>query len=605
MGDRLRIAAVIVAYNRAPLLAECLDALAAQSRPLDAIVVIDNASTDTSAQVAVKHPAVTECVRMPENLGGAGGFAAGIARAVSRYQPNLVWVMDDDTVPEPNALAELLRARSEYPGTPALLAAKAVWTDGREHPMNRPRVRPLISVKQRRKAEAIASVPIRTASFVAVLIDVRAIRAEGLPEAAYFLWNDDFEYSSRILRSRVGLYVPAAVVTHKTAKFGNAGVNPGERFVNEVRNKVWMFRFSRGLRPLEKILYGGKTLLRWSGLLAGAEKPLELLKYGLDGLRQARNHPEPTAEILARTPVAGDVAKLKGNCQDCADFSRYETTEIQPFTVLMSVYAGDDPQYFRAALRSVTADQTLKPDQVVLVVDGPLDGELQREVAAAEELAGQPIEVHRLPENRGLAEALDFGIGFARNELIARADADDISMPQRFATQIPLMRDLDLLGTWVREFETSIEQPGLVRRVPLLPSDIRRVARMRDPFNHPTVVFRGLTVLSVGGYAGGDSMEDYWLFTRMLQAGARVANLPDALVFYRIGAGAYKRRGGLSMAATELRMQNKMLASGFINPLQYLRNLLIRVPYRLIPTRWRRAAYAAIGERIWFKEGQK
>src|SRR5690606_8019620 len=104
-----RVVAVVVAFNRRELLAEALDALAVQTTPPSAVVVVDNASTDGSAELARTHPVGADVVALERNTGGAGGFAAGIARALARHRPEWLWLMDDDTVPTSSALAELVR----------------------------------------------------------------------------------------------------------------------------------------------------------------------------------------------------------------------------------------------------------------------------------------------------------------------------------------------------------------------------------------------------------------------------------------------------------------------------------------------------------------
>lgn len=300
------VAAVVVAWNRAELLQETLDGLAAQTRPLNDVIVVDNASTDATPQLLTQHPAVTNTVTMTYNLGGAGGFAAGIARALDRGA-DLVWIMDDDTIPSATALEELLKARENYDGTPAILACRANWVDGREHPMNVPRERPLVSSSLRAKATAVNATQIRTASFVAILIDARAILEDGLPQAAYFLWNDDFEYTARLLRRRIGLYVPAARVEHRTKVFGNSTADPGARFYNEVRNKLWTFTRSSALSPLEIALYGGRTALRWAGLVARSKDRHTALGYIFEGFKDGLRRPRTTTDVLAGTPVGSPV----------------------------------------------------------------------------------------------------------------------------------------------------------------------------------------------------------------------------------------------------------------------------------------------------------
>ncbi|MFC4556060.1 glycosyltransferase [Georgenia faecalis] len=303
-----RVVAVVVAYNRRELLQQTLDALAAQTRAADAVVVVDNASTDGSSGVARRHDLGPEVVRLERNTGGAGGFAAGIAHALEGFAADLVWLMDDDTIPTPTALAQLLRAREEYPGRPALLASRAVWHDGREHPMNTPRERPFVAPELRRRAERAGAVPVRTASFVSLLVDAGAVRREGLPMAAYFIWNDDFEYSARLLRHRVGLYVPASVVEHRTKTFGASDVDPGERFYFEIRNKVWMFAHSRAFGLAGTVLYGGSSVRRWVRTIGRSGERGVLVRAGWRGLRDAlAARPAPTTRVLADLPVSAAV----------------------------------------------------------------------------------------------------------------------------------------------------------------------------------------------------------------------------------------------------------------------------------------------------------
>jgi GT2 family glycosyltransferase len=296
----LNVQAVVVAYNRCDLLSEALSAIAQQSRRLDDVHVIDNASTDgTSEMVASRFPEVT-LHTLPTNTGGAGGFAAGIAFALDA-EADLVWLMDDDTVPTASALEELLRAYEMYPSArPAAVASKVVWTDGRDHPMNTPRPRPGASRTDFAYATAIGCVPVRSASFVSLLVAAEAVRAVGLPEADFFLWNDDFEFSTRLLRDRTGLYCPASVVEHRTKAFGSTDADPGERFYFEVRNKVWTFTRSGGLRPKEKALYAGSTLRRWVRTFAASDQRgilLSGLRRGLtDGARRAPRDPH---EVMA------------------------------------------------------------------------------------------------------------------------------------------------------------------------------------------------------------------------------------------------------------------------------------------------------------------
>ncbi|WP_316668476.1 glycosyltransferase [uncultured Propionibacterium sp.] len=309
-----RVVVVVVAWNRAELLERCLDALGAQMRRPDALVVIDNASTDESPRVAADHRAVTEVITLPTNTGGAGGFASGIAVACNRHGADLVWIMDDDTVPAPSALQALLAARDRYPRPVAILASRADWHDGREHPMNTPRARIGARREQRRGAARIGCRPIRSASFVSILIDARAIHDEGLPISDYFLWNDDFEYTTRLLRFREGLYVPASRVQHLTKRFGDTSADPGPRFYQEVRNKVWMFTRSSALAGWERLLYGGSTLRRWAATFRASPDRATLRKGLAEGLRDGLcRGPRSNAKVLAGTPVEADIIAVEGD----------------------------------------------------------------------------------------------------------------------------------------------------------------------------------------------------------------------------------------------------------------------------------------------------
>jgi len=263
VNDVPRVVAVVVTHNRRDMLLQSLAAIAGQSRSPDALVLVDNASADGSAEaVAAAHPEA-RVLGLSRNTGGAGGFAAGLGVALDDAA-DLVWLMDDDTVPEPDALRALLTARAAYPGpSPALVASRVVWTDGRDHPMNTPRRKPLARRAEMRRAEIAGCLPIRSASFVSILVDAQRCRQRGAPVADYFLWNDDFEYTTRLLRGAPGLLCPASVVVHKTQRFGAADADPGERFFYEVRNKIWTLSRSSGLGPLERLLYTGATLRRW------------------------------------------------------------------------------------------------------------------------------------------------------------------------------------------------------------------------------------------------------------------------------------------------------------------------------------------------------
>jgi rhamnopyranosyl-N-acetylglucosaminyl-diphospho-decaprenol beta-1,3/1,4-galactofuranosyltransferase len=298
-GHPPRVVAVIVTWNRRDLLLEAVAAVSAQSRAPDAVIIVDNASTDgTPAAVRDTFPGV-HLATLGVNYGGAGGFAYGMALAVADGA-DLIWLMDDDTVPEPDALLALLAARDQHPGEPpALVASRVIWTDGRLHPMNTPRTKPFATAAELRAAAAAGCTPIRSASFVSILVEAAECRRRGLPQADFFLWNDDFEFTARILRSHAGLLCPASVVVHKTRTFGGTETDPGDRFFYEVRNKIWTLR-TRSLAPPERILYAGSTLRRWARTYARSRNRPALRSALSRGLvAGVRTTPRPNEQVLS------------------------------------------------------------------------------------------------------------------------------------------------------------------------------------------------------------------------------------------------------------------------------------------------------------------
>lgn len=289
-----------------------MNALAAQTRPLDAIVVIDNASDDGSGEAALAALPSIDLVRLEANTGGAGGFAAGIAHALAVHEPDWVWLMDDDTIPTPTALEELLAGAAALPNT-TVAGSRVVWHDGQDHPMNTPRENPFAGMAAKAQARDTGLMDVRSSSFVSMLISVARIREVGLPVADYFIWNDDFEYSVRLIRGHRGVFVPASVVVHKTKVLGSTDADPGARFFFEVRNKVWLMRRSTGLSLWEKLVYGASTVRRWRRTVARSSQPDVLIRERKRGWKDGwRSDPRPNVEVLAGLgPVSAEVVAIE------------------------------------------------------------------------------------------------------------------------------------------------------------------------------------------------------------------------------------------------------------------------------------------------------
>jgi GT2 family glycosyltransferase len=241
--DPETVCAVVVTHDRPELLRECLTALGGQTRPPDEILVVDNASTDGTAPMLAEEFGDVAVLRLDTNQGGAGGFHEGARRAFEDGS-DWLWLMDDDTVPTPTALERLLEGRDTAAGfgePPVALASKVLWTDGSLHPMNgaRPDVRRMDGLVQ---ATAHGLLLIRSASFVSVLVQRRAIERYGLPIKRFFIWTDDVEFTARILRWETGYLVPESVVHHKTAVAYTTAEGSRDRFFYYVRNALYMTR---------------------------------------------------------------------------------------------------------------------------------------------------------------------------------------------------------------------------------------------------------------------------------------------------------------------------------------------------------------------------
>jgi rhamnopyranosyl-N-acetylglucosaminyl-diphospho-decaprenol beta-1,3/1,4-galactofuranosyltransferase len=284
-----RVCAVVVTYNRKDLLAECLDAVGAQTRPVEHVLVVDNASTDGTRELLDARD--VEVLRLAQNEGSSGGFHAGMSEAASR-DFEWLWVMDDDTIPAPDALAELFDAMDRLDGLPepSLLASKVVWTDDKVHPMNPPAPHPR-DMDLFLDAVERGVVPIRSNTFPSLLVRTGAVRRHGAPRKGFWIWSDDIDFTQRILRDEVGYVVPQSVALHKT-KTAHAPWHGGERFYYAVRNGLFILRGDT-LEPQEKI---GWTYI--VGMQIGRFLSVERFRPGalrivLRGLRDGVLKPRP------------------------------------------------------------------------------------------------------------------------------------------------------------------------------------------------------------------------------------------------------------------------------------------------------------------------
>lgn len=261
------------------------------------------------------------------------------------------------------------------------------------------------------------------------------------------------------------------------------------------------------------------------------------------------------------------------------------------FSVLMSLYSRENPVFLEEALFSVY-QQELLPSEVLIVIDGDITESLWGVINKYRNML--PIVTHQLPYNMGLGKALSIGIEVCSNEYIARFDTDDVCSPERFKKQYNLMvanTKVDILGTWVAEFESEPDNHHAIKKTPISHSDILKFAKSRNPFNHMSVMYKKSAVLAAGGYKDDYLYEDYSLWVRMIKNGCETANIPEVLVYARTGNGMEIRRGGLKYAKSEVKIQYSFYKIGFLSISELVRNLAIRIPVRLLPGSIRKFVY--------------
>ena len=248
------------------------------------------------------------------------------------------------------------------------------------------------------------------------------------------------------------------------------------------------------------------------------------------------------------------------------------------YSVLMSVYYKEKAEYLSLAVESML-NQTEPPDDFVLVCDGPLTEELDRVIGCFENENPELFQIVRLEKNVGLGKALNVGLEYCRNELVARMDSDDITHPQRMEWQLEYLKnnpDVTAVGGQISEFENNPEEIKAYRNVPCFNEDIEKRVKSRNPMNHMTVTFKASVVKKAGGYPDILYFEDYGLWVIMIANGEKFANVPHVCCNMRTGEGMYKRRGGKVYFASIRKMEKLLLDKGLISYPQYIKNIAVR-----------------------------
>lgn len=255
------------------------------------------------------------------------------------------------------------------------------------------------------------------------------------------------------------------------------------------------------------------------------------------------------------------------------------------FSVITSVYKNDKPEYIRVALDSLLVQQTVKPDEIVLVQDGPVSHETSRLLLEYKDNYGEKLNVIKLTQNKGLGNALMLGVENAKYDIVARMDSDDICAPDRFEKQLAYLEshpECDIVGGQITEFIDTPDNIVGKREVPCDNDAIYHYMRSRCALNHPTVMFKKKAVLDAGNYQDWFWNEDYYMWIRMMEQGCVFANLPDVLVNMRSGLDQYGRRGGKKYFDSEIGIKKLMLEKGMITRKEYFINYIQRFIIQLM-----------------------
>lgn len=264
--------------------------------------------------------------------------------------------------------------------------------------------------------------------------------------------------------------------------------------------------------------------------------------------------------------------------------------ELPKYSVLMSLYIKEKPEYFGLAIDSML-NQTVKPDEIVIVEDGPLTESLYAVLDEYKAKYPQIVRTVKNEKNLGLGLALNVGLKECKNELVARMDTDDISKPDRCEKQLKMFAenpDLDIIGGNISEFIDTVDNRVGARIVPQTDSEIKDYLKKRCPFNHMTVMFKKDSVLKAGNYIDWFWNEDYSLWIRMFLANMIFANIPETLVNVRVGKDMYQRRGSWKYFKSEAGIQWFMLRNGIISLPLYLFNTALRFCLQVLMPNWLR-----------------
>lgn len=242
------------------------------------------------------------------------------------------------------------------------------------------------------------------------------------------------------------------------------------------------------------------------------------------------------------------------------------------YSILMSVYSGEKPEYLRQSIDSMI-NQSYRTNDFVLVCDGMLTDELNEVVKEYEQRFGDVFHVVRLEKNVGTGQCANIGIDACVNEYIVKMDSDDIALPDRCEKQLEFLfehPELDMCGAFIEEFDTDTNESIAVKRTPECNDEIHKYARRRNPFNNQTLVFKKSMAKKIGGYTTVKRCEDYDFVVRMLHNGAKGANIQEVLVRYRVSKSNYERRQNWANTKSFISVRWRIFKMGYSNIIDFL-----------------------------------
>ncbi|MGN0316821.1 MAG: glycosyltransferase [Lachnospira sp.] len=268
------------------------------------------------------------------------------------------------------------------------------------------------------------------------------------------------------------------------------------------------------------------------------------------------------------------------------------------YSVLMSVYKKDDPDFLKLALESIYDNQTVKPDEIVVVFDGLLNEKLYAVLDSFKSGKGDVVKYYPQEVNRGLGEALRIGSEYCTGDYIIRMDSDDVSDCYRFEKQIQYIEnhpEIDVVGTDIAEFNQSPDEPNKrVRSCPKNHDDIVSMGKRRNPMNHVSVCMNKSALTKCGGYQTLLLLEDYYLWLHMIGAGCKLANINESLVYVRVGNGFDSKRGSKERITGWKALQDYMLSIGMINKREAMMNMIYINVFVKAPSWMKKIIYAKL-----------